>query len=88
MYQLERLVKGFWDRFCFWCCFRCCWERHYGGLIHKAARVHAGKDEDDQTDSEVGTGGRGAWQVASCPGVYMLVRRVGGVCVRPCAKCP
>ena len=53
MYQVERAVKAFWDRCCFWCCFRCCWQRHYGGSVHHAARIHVGKDEDDQTDSEV-----------------------------------
>jgi hypothetical protein len=47
------LVKAVWSRCCFWCCFRCCWEKHYGGIIHNAARVQAGKTDDDQTDSEV-----------------------------------
>lgn len=46
-------MKAFWSRCCFWCCFRCCWEKHYGGIIHNAARIQAGKTEDDQTDSDV-----------------------------------
>ena len=53
MYQFERVFKAFWSQCCFWCCFRCCWERHYGGSVHHAARVHVGKGEDDQTDSQV-----------------------------------
>ena len=53
MYQIERVVKAFWDQCCFWCCFRCCWQRHYGGSTHHAARVHVGKEEDEQTDSAV-----------------------------------
>ncbi len=53
IYQSERVVKAVWSRLCFWCCFRCCWERHYGGSAHQAARAHAGKEDDDLSDSEV-----------------------------------
>jgi hypothetical protein len=53
MYQVERVVKFLWSTFCFWCCFKCCWERHYGGSLHVAALAHVSKGNHRHDDTEV-----------------------------------